>query len=125
MFGVDLHDCVTFLQEGVDSSGHFGSIFDVAVDIEGWILCELSGCGKTDAEHVLLLAGNGEIVIAMVVVHQIHLFEVIVPERVSLELSRSTADCEQKQEQAQAKSGVVRWLLKRHGIRRCDINYKG
>lgn len=85
---------MAFLQEGVDFSGHFGPIFYVAIDIEGWILCELSGSGKTDAEHILLLAGNGEIVIAIVVVHQIHLFEVIVPERISLELSRSTANCE-------------------------------
>lgn len=65
---VDLDVGVAFLKKGVDASCHFGPIFAVSVNIEGRIFSKLSGSGKTNAKHILLLAGNGEIVLMIVVI---------------------------------------------------------
>lgn len=83
--GVDLDMRVALLQEGVTAPAHLGPILRTAVDVEGGKLHKVSLWGDAQAEHVLLLAGDGEVVLLSVVIHQVDLLEVVLSQRVRLE----------------------------------------
>ena len=77
--------CVALLQEGVTAAAHLGSVGGVAVDVEGGKLSKLSFGGDAETEHVLFLAGDGEVVLLSVVTDYVDLLEVVLAERVRLE----------------------------------------
>jgi len=83
--GVYLDVRVALLQEGVTAPAHLGPVLRTAVDVEGGKLHKLSLGGDAQAEHVLLLAGDGEVVLLSVVIHQVDLLEVVLAQRVRLE----------------------------------------
>lgn len=72
-------------QKRVGFSTHLGLIFSSSIDIEARSLLKVLVLGDTDAEHVVLPAGDCEEVVFVLLVDYIYFFEVVVGEWVDPE----------------------------------------